>query len=678
MMILRLRLQAFLSAFLLFLIQPLFATQWTPFFGGSASVWSLCLFAFQFVLMIGYALALLHIPKKIHILLLVLAWLWYVFIAYFKLESFCLALFPTASPTFQLFQLFFWHICPIYLILSLTSPYLQNYYFHQIPKPEQLFAYSNLGSILALLSFPFLTSLGLSTINQLYNLLCLILICLFLLNLTQKSSSHPQPLQVQSDHQKQPFSHQLAILFYATLGSALLIASTQTVSQDLGAHPFLWTLFLCAYLLSHVLTFAFPLFQPQISLLILSLCGLLYILNQSYHASLYSQTFGIALGIMVICWHIHQKMLSFMPKDQKKGYAYLIMSIGGTLGGLIAGPFSFSFFEAPYELHFFLMIWTITLMITKLKEYQHQYQIQYNPLVLSLQSPWRIYQILLLIALIPLQYELFTHIQKFKKQDAISYRNFYGYLQIRKIAKKGQPEILHLLDGRISHGFQWVGSDAQLPTAYFAPQSGIGQTFALLQSSINHPLDVSIIGLGIGTLSAYAKNRDHFQFFEINPAVIQTAQSHFSFVSGAQQRGAKISMWEGDGRQKIKEVLGDHSQDLIVLDAFSGDAPPPHLITWQAMGLYLDKIKKNGVIAMNVSNIHLNLKGIVVALMQRFELQGKWVRYRAHSPLGEYLSDWVILSLDRDILQGIDGEWVEINGKGIDWGDEGGAIWGGF
>jgi hypothetical protein len=376
-----------------------------------------------------------------------------------------------------------------------------------------------------------------------------------------------------------------------------------------------------------------------------------------------------------------------MPPKQKKTFAYLLMSIGGAIGGLIAGPLSFSFFNAPYELHFFLIIWTLSLLLVKGFQFQQEiYQINQlaDPLLLPHIKKWRFFQICLLLSISPLLFQLYQGIQKFNRDDAISYRNFYGYLQIREIAKKNQPPIKHLLDGRISHGFQYLGERSQEPTAYFARHSGVGQAFELiktthLQSDLHQPIQVSILGLGIGTLSAYAQRNDHFQFFDINPDVIFSAHQHFSFLSDAQKRGARLSIWEGDGRQMIHDHVLPASQDLLVLDAFSGDAPPPHLITWQAMAMYLNKVRKDGMIAMNVSNLHLDLRAIVVGAMRRFGLYGIWIRERADSPLGVYLSDWVILSRNREVLKGFKGgAWIgeREEEKGVDWGDEGGAIWG--
>ncbi|MCA9545485.1 MAG: fused MFS/spermidine synthase, partial [Myxococcales bacterium] len=198
--------------------------------------------------------------------------------------------------------------------------------------------------------------------------------------------------------------------------------------------------------------------------------------------------------------------------------------------------------------------------------------------------------------------------------------------------------------GRISHGFQWLDPARRgEATAYFAPHTGIGRA---LSRPSPHPRRIGVVGLGAGTLAAYGRPGEVIRFYEINPAVVHVARAHFSFLSDSP---ADVYVVLGDGRMSLA-AEPPQGFDVLALDAFSGDAIPTHLITREAVALYLGHLRPDGVLAVNVSNRHADLTRVVRQHAADFGLAQAFVSARSKSPLGPYTSHWMLLSRDPAVL----------------------------
>ena len=242
-------------------------------------------------------------------------------------------------------------------------------------------------------------------------------------------------------------------------------------------------------------------------------------------------------------------------------------------------------------------------------------------------------------------------------------RNFYGVVKVKTYPPAGERPAVHLLlDGRISHGYQFGAPREREPTAYFVPESGIGQAL----QSIMSPRTVGVLGLGAGTLAVYAQPDDTFIFYELNPDVLRVAQEEFTYLKDAK---GDIRVVLGDGRFQLAATT-DTGFDCLVLDAFSGDAIPAHLLTQEAMTLYWSRINPKGVLAVNVSNRHADLSRVVIGHAQRMGLEWRRVRFSAPSPMGPYLSDWMLLSRHPQSLSPIEKSRGDAEHKTVDWRDD--------
>jgi SAM-dependent methyltransferase len=225
-------------------------------------------------------------------------------------------------------------------------------------------------------------------------------------------------------------------------------------------------------------------------------------------------------------------------------------------------------------------------------------------------------------------------------------RNFYGVLRVREYGG-GDPDALErvLVHGRIMHGQQFLAETRRRqPTSYYAERSGIGR---LLRSLADRPIEVAAIGLGVGTIAAYGKAGDRYRFYEIDPAVPPAARKHFTYLGDSP---AEIEIAVGDGRLLL-QAEGKRRFDVIVVDAFSGDAIPVHLLTREAVQLYLQRLKPGGVIALHLSNTYLDLRGVAAGIAKELGLQAAWIGDPgggAGDP-SRSSSDWVLLAREGDL-----------------------------
>lgn len=631
----------FLSAFLLFQIQPLIAKQILPHFGGGAAIWTACMLFFQGLLFVGYLYA--HILTKlrsvkvqayIHLGLVIACW-FVLPMTLSHVEQYKDVF--VQSPLAGVMLLLASSVGLPYFLLATTGPLLQRWLsVIELEKlPYKLYSLSNIGSLLALVSFPFIFE-PLLTIKQQsdYWSLLFVLFTGFLLLLCFKVSK--QNLMMSTGQKDQTEFTAFALtskaalwILLASIGVVLLISTTNAMTQNLPPVPFLWVMPLCLYLLSFIVCFHSPHWYVRwyflVFFAIAALVGLLMYFIGS-QLDIVSQIFIYAVIMFSGCMICHGELAKGQPKVELLTFYYLMIALGGFLGSL------FVTFVAPYvflqfsEYPIALVAVFILMAISAMKESSNQKALIFTAITVF---------ILLSATFIYLN-------QAFVKTNIYSERNFYGIISVKDVNVNGQIE-RRLIDGTTSHGTQSLAADkSMIPLSYYRKNTGVGMALTVLQKQ-TRGINVGVVGLGAGTLAAYGRPQDKFHFYELNPSVIKAANNYFTYLSLSP---ATIAITQGDARVSLKNQLAEESNagfDLLVIDAFSGDAVPQHLLTIEAFELYFRHLKPNGVLAVHVSNSHLDLVKLVKGSAAKL---AKPARYFFTEAGDKYQNDaqWLLLA----------------------------------
>ncbi len=626
----------FLGAFLLFLVEPLAARQLLPALGGSSAVWITCLVVFQLLLLFGYSyahwLTRFRAQQTVQLGLLGVA----VLLAFVSTTPSS----PTAfqRPVLTIFLSLATSIGLPFLLLSATSPLLQVW----LAQTEgagvryRLFALSNVGSLLALFAYPVLIEPYMTIHAQrmawavgfvVYAALCGLLVPRGVQTVQDQPSSHPanQPSR----------SNRLLWFLLPFAASMQLAAVTAHLSQNIAPIPLLWILPLAAYLLSFIAAFELGRFYNRglvIRFLVVFLAALAYTLTQE------GVTFPIWLSIsfflielFLACYFCHAELYTHRPEDPRQSTVfYLMLSAGGAAGTFFIGIVSPLVFSANYDLSISFFV-TATVAVFAL----------WN-LGWAQRALWATASVLLLF-LIGKEY------QAFNLASMAQIRNFYGPLRVTQGAFPPASTLRTLYNGTIKHGTQIFTPDhARVPVSYYAPESGIG--LAMRYCCEGRPKSVGIIGLGAGSLAVYSQPGDRFRFYEINPAVEPVARNLFTYFRDAP---VAIPVIAGDARISL-EHEAPNNFDILVIDAFSGDAIPLHLITTQALALYQKHMAPGGIIAFHVSNQFIHLAPEVKALSQTAGLDAVLINSPNDESKGYYSSTWVLLTRRKDFQQQTD------------------------
>ena len=598
----------FLSAFLLFQVQPIIAKMILPWFGGSSSVWATCMLFFQAALLLGYSYA--HWvneklrPRKqllLHTLLL-------------ALSLAALPILPGAAwkptghenPSLLILGLLAATIGLPYMLLSTTSPLLQAWYArtHKNAMPYRLFALSNFASMLALLTYPVLVEPNLSTRHQAqiwsagyaaFALLCGVT-ALRAVRARRESEGALDPIE-----EVPPPSLGLRLLWLglAACASALLLAVTNHITQDVAAMPFLWILPLALYLLSFILCFEArnlywrPLFLP------LFLIGVGYM---GYGLWPYSDDWSVRINLLVYAGGLfacsmvcHGEVYRLRPHPRHLTVFYVMISLGGALGGLFVGLIAPNVFNAYYEFPILLVLAPMLVMTALWIQFRRWFST----------LPGRLAAIAAFFLLGCAISGSWLLCKEMVEDYKLVVRNFYGQLRIYDDDSEQIPA-RKLYHGTINHGQQMLdGRYRRTPVTYYCPESGIGRVMAA--RAPGQPLRVGVLGLGCGTLAAFGRPGDSFRIYEINATVLDIANKWFTYLKVSP---ARIEYALGDGRLSLEREASQQF-DVLVMDAFSGDSVPVHLITREAMGAYFRHLKPSGVLAVNISNRYLRLEPVM-------------------------------------------------------------------
>ena len=751
----------FSGAFLLFQVQPLIGKYILPWFGGGPGVWTTCMLFFQVLLLGGYAYA--HFTSR---------WLKprAQAVVHFVLLAAALALLPITpndswkphgggNPTLQILALLAVSLGLPYFVLSTTGPLIQQWFSRARPgvSPYRLYALSNAGSLLALVSYPFFFETHFTRKAQAgmwaWGVVVYVLCCGFCAVRLWKTAGtedgqksegrspraerdpkleSPNPksegaaqaaapgstFDVRSSKFEVPPSPPSALnhllwLLLPACASVLLLATTNKLCQDVAVIPFLWVVPLALYLLSFIICFDSPRWYarfPFTLALVAALGGLCWALFNGADLSLSKQVALYCGGLFVCCMVCHGELYRLKPNPRHLTGFYLMIAAGGALGGMfvaIAAPLLLTDY---YELHWGLFLCGLLFLVVCATD-RAASRSNLDPGTSPVHPSWRWMACALAllvfggldqaIAWLPahakalskgyvigLRVGMWTLValgvaswivrRKFRSfqhwrfltcawlslgmaalgvtlwmqardtgsERVYRSRNFYGVLTVYE-HEKDQPLSHYFLlqHGRITHGLQFADPvQATWPISYYGKDSGIGLAVDALPAGHRR---IGVVGLGTGTMAAFGRSGDYLRFYEINPQVHAVATSWFSYLPKCP---GNVEVAPGDARLSLEREPPQHF-DLLVLDAFSGDAIPVHLLTKEAFGTYERHLNTNAIIAVHISNHYLNLEPVVINLARQFGYKLASIDYEeADDEWWLYGSTWVLLSRSEQVI----------------------------
>jgi hypothetical protein len=608
----------FTSAFLLFQVQPMIAKIILPQMGGAASVWLICLLFFQTILMLGYAYADVltrAVPDKlqrwIHAALLGGSLIFLRFLLHISRN-----LAPQASPEERVLLLLVSTVGFPYFLLSSTSPLLQAWYAQAVNAgaPYRFYALSNAGSLLALLSYPLALEPHLSSSHQAMGWAAAYATFALLSGVTAFSCRAPI-LKIRLNSAAGPSWKKLTLwVCLAGCGSALLLAITSHISQNIAPVPLLWIIPLTIYLLTFILCFEGRNWYRRLfflRLLAVALGAMTYALSPDFSNLPVRVLVPLFCGgLFVGCMVCHGELARLRPDADHLTTFYLMCSLGGVLGAFfvaIAAPHLFGgFYELPITLGFC----TVLVLLILYRDPESPFH----------RARWSLTWLGVVALGGAIMVGLLLDIRGQAAGTRTMVRNFYGVLRVRdqqmQVENNDDDDggtshriisYRRLINGTITHGLQFLSPEMRdEPTTYYSRGSGVGIAFEA--AGRKGPLNVGAIGLGAGTIAVYGGPVDRFTFYEINPLVVEIANQEFAFLHDS---AAQVTINIGDARLVLQSQPGQ-TYDLLVVDAFSGDAIPIHLLTREAFALYFRHLKHDGLLLVHVSNKHLDLPPVVL------------------------------------------------------------------
>jgi hypothetical protein len=679
----------FLSALLLFWVQLVMAKMLLPRLGGTPAVWTTCMLFFQVLLLAGYSYALatttwIGVRKQaiLHSFLLLISLLYLPLTFVGNLGSIS----ERNNPALWLFGYLITAIgLPVFLI-STTSPLLQKWFTRtghvSANDPYFLFAVSNGGSLLALLTYPVILEpiFKLSRQNQLWEVgyvlfLVLSLGCAVVLwrsSARQKIEQEPEAAVPSTISLKRRFYW----ILLAFIPSSLLFGVTSYITTEIAPTPLLWTIPLALYLVTFVLAFARKNWLPE-RLASHALGGLALLLTLVIVAEATEPTAAIVLlhlcFFFVAAMVCHYKLASDRPEATRLAEFYLCVAIGGMLGGL------FNTLIAPTVFNTLIEYPLVIVLACLIRPRENSEADSTRDRLLDVIMPTSIALLTIGLSLLVARYDVSTvvgiaivfgmplviinhHFRKRPVRFALAIgavmlgsvvysetqnrtlhvdRNFFGTLSVRYDPVSATRILLH---GNTIHGRQFVQPELQRqPLSYFHPHGPLGQIFDAFNFNATSP-NVAVVGLGAGSMACYARADQHWTFYEINPAVIRIAQTpeYFTYLEKCSVGPTKIVL--GDARLQLQNAPDQH-YGLIVLDAFNSDAIPIHLMTQEAINLYMSKLATGGMLAFHVSNRSLKLDKVLADLAQQNGAMSLSFADGEHNPeTGKDPSEWVVMA----------------------------------
>ena len=651
----------FVSAALLFSVQPMIAKMLLPLLGGTPAVWNTCMVFFQAVLLAGYAYALFvsRRPFQQQVLLqLVILLLAFLSLPIGLSQSWVNSVPATGNPSLWLLACLAVIAGLPFFIVSSNGPLLQKWFaqtgFSAGRDPYFLYSASNAGSFVALLSYPILfePNFKLRAQSLIWTggyalLLLLVALCGFVVwRLQQNKQSQPSPYDATAPASGNindliTSRRRLRWLLLAFVPSSLMLGVTNYISTDIASVPLLWVIPLALYLLTLVFAFARRRIIPLRVLTILLPVFTVFLVINNLAEGLVNTGLTIALNLIyffIAALTCHQQLADDRPSTAHLTEFYLWLSLGGVLGGVFNALVAPVIFNSIVEFPLVVLVACLLLPTAAAgtgprRRWWMDYLVPAGVLLLAV-SLRRIFGLLtvaasprvVMVVAAPVFFIFRKRPVRFvlclaalmiaaavfaPLSDSLhAERNFYGVL---RVSSDVNGTIHWLFHGSTNHGRQFTTADRRCePLSYYHRTGPLGQVFTSFQSSPTVK-DVAIVGLGTGATAVYALPNERWTFYEINPAVVNIARNpeYFTYLNGC--NSVPINIVLGDARLRMRDAP-NAGYGLIVLDAFSSDAIPIHLITQQALDLYLSKLAPGGLLVFHISNRHLNLSPVMADL----------------------------------------------------------------
>jgi len=633
----------FLGSFLLFLVEPMAAKQLLPSLGGSAAVWITCLVFFQTALLCAYLYAhwlARSLRWTLHVMLLLAATAAAVAWA---VKSFNTGLGSEHPVTAVFAALTAWIGLP-FLMLGATSPLLQVWWsrVRGTGIPYRLFALSNLASLLALGLYPSVIGPHLTLQAQRTGWACgfaLFAAVTAVLTWRTRAAGESSAASSKADETELPRATlgQKLLWVLLPMGAAMqLSAVTSYLTSNVAAIPLLWILPLAVYLITLIFAFQFRVLLPWgiiARFMVVMLGALAYSLSKTNAGwPLWVSIVFFLVELFFACFFCHSEAFGLRPQRTSEATLfYLLFAAGGALGSFLVGIAAPLMFDLNLDL-------PITFLVTALLA-----------LVVNWRGAWS--QRLLWIVASGAMVVLIVMVRiAFLRDATVTVRNFYASLRVIQSVSYPGTTTRTLMNGSIQHGSQIFGTDELrlTPTTYYARNSGVGLAlrYCCRGDAAMRPRRIGVIGLGAGTIAAYGRPGDHIIFYDINPAVPPIAQNVFTYIRDSK---AQIQIVEGDARNSLAHEEPQQF-DVLVVDAFSGDAIPIHLLTTQALALYRRHLTPGGILAFHISNRHVDLGPVIALLANSAGMQAMRISTDTTIDPGEYVSTWMLVTSNPDFF----------------------------
>ena len=653
----------FLSAFLLFAVQPMFTKMALPYLGGAPNVWNIGLVFFQAVLLGGYIYAHLisrYLSLKtqliVHITIITAGFL-------FLPIAIPAGVTPVIeAPGIWLIGLFAAALGMPFFALSANAPLLQRWFSHtshaNAQDPYFLYAASNLGSLLALVSYPLIVepSLGLAMQSNVWMIFYVVLLSAIgvagIVALANNNGADNTATPKIEGHAHASWGQRAEWVTIAAVPSALMLGVTSHLSANVAAAPFLWVGPLALYLLTFIIAFSKkPALRPQLMEKLFPIVALLGLVFTALHFRSFSLVVSVNLIVFfVIAMHCHHRLAALRPPVARLTEFYLAMSLGGVIGGAFTALVAPVIFNNVYEYPLLIVASALVgvTVLPKMRDWGRALLaaiavagifaivvfglenagialnvanfLRTIVLVVVCISIYGLYRRKIVFAAalgafaLVLQFSGFLSNPDMHNKTVFNERNFFGVIHVYE--RESENEKFHLFaHGDTNHNAQFLDPELRRePLLYFSPDGPFGQAMRALRGPEERSLDVALIGLGAGAMACYAEQGDNWTFFEIDPAVAKMALDPklFTYLSDCAPE-APIEI--GDARLNlINKPAGAY--DLVMIDAFSSDSIPAHLITTEALALYRSKLKPGGMIFFHTSNRLVDVSSVAIAVSQ--------------------------------------------------------------
>lgn len=639
----------FLAAFLLFQIELIISKIFLPKFGGNYLIWGACVVFFQSILLLGYLSSHIIVQK---------AWLFkykYLHLVFIALP---LLFFPGRPLpeiiagnhlpiVIDIFLQLFISIGVVFFALSTVSIMTQSWlYSSGLPEhsnPFVLYGVSNLGSFSALLSYPFVFELAFDINQQLviwrsgYLLFLLFYLAAFsMIKVNRAQGLSGVPIFKADLFFKQfkftDTTRQGICWFLLSAGGAIVSLSVSNIiTYEITPCPLLWIIPLCIYLLSFVFNFKKqPFFPEKIKTKINLYIGftiLLFFFTQIRLFPILILIIAYCVSLFILCMYCQRELFATKPEGNGRlTVFYLVIALGGVAGSILVTWVAPLIFINILEFIVGLFVISLAIAIRENKpkiDFLHLRFIIYAALIFILwPRVFKQYNFFGIIGIAVLVKWIFSELKTAKMlglclvgvfviavfpgnwafggRNIYSHRNYYGICRMNV-----QNNMLVLSSGSTLHGQQYINKNMEKePLSYYHHNTPIGK---LLDSNIFQVKNIGIVGLGAGTLAAYGKEGQKIDFFELDPDIFDIANLFFTYLKNSQ---AKINYIFGDARISLKKIR-EENYDLLIIDAFSGDSVPVHLLTVEAIKEYGKRMKPGGVIMFHVSNRYFNLAPVL-------------------------------------------------------------------